>query len=180
MRVPVARGASAAALKTISPKNTFAATAASKTSSNSSLRWDLKTCQNDDKNSSHAALKTIAAFLNTGGGDLLLGVADDGTVLGIEHDRLETDDKSCGTSSRSFRTASATARDVHRSEDADCRGEDGVSRLLSAEPGARVPEVEEIGASVEGDFLVRSGPRTDRLKGESVTEYVRRTRFGTV
>ena len=41
----------------------------------------------------HAALKTIAAFLNTEGGDLLIGVDDDGTVLGIEHDRLETDDK---------------------------------------------------------------------------------------
>ena len=41
----------------------------------------------------YAALKTIAAFLNTGGGDLLLGVADDRTVLGIDHDRLENDDK---------------------------------------------------------------------------------------
>jgi serine/threonine protein kinase len=30
--------------------------------------------------------KTIAAFLNTGGGTLLIGVADDGTVLGIEPD----------------------------------------------------------------------------------------------
>ena len=41
----------------------------------------------------HAALKTIAAFLNTEGGDLLIGVDDDRRVLGIEHDRLENDDK---------------------------------------------------------------------------------------
>jgi hypothetical protein len=27
------------------------------------------------------------------GGDLLLGVADDGSVVGIEHDQLENDDK---------------------------------------------------------------------------------------
>lgn len=40
-----------------------------------------------------AALKTIAAFLNTEGGDLLIGVADDGSVVGIERDRLDNDDK---------------------------------------------------------------------------------------
>ena len=40
----------------------------------------------------HAALKTIAAFLNTEGGDLLIGVDDDRRVLGIAHDRLENDD----------------------------------------------------------------------------------------
>ncbi|HEY3735196.1 MAG TPA: RNA-binding domain-containing protein, partial [Streptosporangiaceae bacterium] len=32
-------------------------------------------------------LKTIAAFLNTGGGTLVIGVADDGEVLGLEPDR---------------------------------------------------------------------------------------------
>jgi len=35
----------------------------------------------------------IAAFLNTEGGDLLLGVADDGSIVGIECDQLGTDDK---------------------------------------------------------------------------------------
>ena len=59
----------------------------------STLRWNLKEDLKDDKRITHAALKTIAAFLNTEGGDLLLGVADDGTIMGIEHDRLENDDK---------------------------------------------------------------------------------------
>ena len=36
----------------------------------------------------HAALKTIAAFLNTEGGDLLIGVDDNREVLGIENDAL--------------------------------------------------------------------------------------------
>jgi len=40
----------------------------------------------------HAALKTIAAFLNTEGGDLLIGVAELG-IVGIEKDQLENDDK---------------------------------------------------------------------------------------
>jgi hypothetical protein len=46
-----------------------------------------------DKGVTHAALKTVAAFLNTEGGDLLIGVSDAGSVVGIEADGLETDDK---------------------------------------------------------------------------------------
>ncbi len=56
------------------------------------MRWDLKEDRKDDRRVTHAALKTIAAFLNTEGGDLLIGVADDGSIVGIERDRLGTDD----------------------------------------------------------------------------------------
>ena len=59
----------------------------------STLRWNLVEDRKDDQRVTHAALKTIAAFLNTEGGDLLLGVADDGAVIGVERDRLENDDK---------------------------------------------------------------------------------------
>ena len=59
----------------------------------SSLRWNLKEDCKDDRHVTHAALKTIAAFLNTEGGDLLIGVDDDRKVLGIDHDRRENDDK---------------------------------------------------------------------------------------
>jgi type I restriction enzyme, R subunit len=59
----------------------------------SSLRWDLKEDRQDDTRVTFAVLKTIAAFLNTEGGDLLIGVADDKAIVGIERDRLESDDK---------------------------------------------------------------------------------------
>jgi Putative DNA-binding domain len=59
----------------------------------STLRWNLKEDRKDDQGVTHAALKTIAAFLNTDGGDLLIGVADDGSIVGIERDKLENDDK---------------------------------------------------------------------------------------
>src|SRR5690606_1167574 len=49
----------------------------------STLRWNLKE-DRDDKSVTYAVLKTIAAFLNTEGGDLLIGVADDGSIIGIE------------------------------------------------------------------------------------------------
>jgi hypothetical protein len=58
----------------------------------STLRWDL---YQDKKNPAieHASLKTIAAFLNSAGGNLLIGVKDDGGIQGIETDRFDTEDK---------------------------------------------------------------------------------------
>jgi hypothetical protein len=41
----------------------------------------------------HAALKTIAAFLNSWGGILLIGVDDNKNITGIEADKFENDDK---------------------------------------------------------------------------------------
>ena len=47
----------------------------------------------DDKRTEHACLKTIAAFLNTHGGYLLIGVSDKGEPLGIERDRFPREDE---------------------------------------------------------------------------------------
>jgi hypothetical protein len=41
----------------------------------------------------HAALKSIAAFLNSWGGILLIGVDNDGNISGIEKDLFENDDR---------------------------------------------------------------------------------------
>jgi hypothetical protein len=51
----------------------------------SSARWDLK--QNtQNKAMEQVIVKTVAAFLNTDGGTLLIGIDDSGTVLGLEND----------------------------------------------------------------------------------------------
>jgi hypothetical protein len=58
----------------------------------SSLRWNA--LRNDfDKEIENAALKAIVAFCNTDGGELLIGVADDGGILGIESDRFPNSDR---------------------------------------------------------------------------------------
>ncbi len=51
----------------------------------SSLRWDhrQKKC---NKALEAVILKTIAGFLNHHGGDLLIGIADDGSIVGLEDD----------------------------------------------------------------------------------------------
>lgn len=51
----------------------------------SSLRWDVKEgCLN--RKLEEVVLKTIAAFANSQGGTLLLGVTDDGDILGLDSD----------------------------------------------------------------------------------------------
>jgi len=58
----------------------------------SSLRYNLKASKMDTA-MENSVLKTIVAFCNTKGGELLIGVADDKTILGIEHDRFPNEDK---------------------------------------------------------------------------------------
>lgn len=53
----------------------------------STLRWDLAQGA-VNKALEEAVLKSIAAFANAHGGTLLIGVSDDGTIAGLEHDYL--------------------------------------------------------------------------------------------
>jgi len=55
------------------------------------LTKNIRTNQKD-KEMQKAALKTIIAFLNTEGGTLLIGVNDEGAIVGIEKDFFENND----------------------------------------------------------------------------------------
>jgi hypothetical protein len=54
------------------------------------LRWDLR-AGGVNKKLEEAVLKTVAAFANADGGTLLIGVSDDGEVIGLEHDYVSLD-----------------------------------------------------------------------------------------
>ena len=58
----------------------------------STLRWDIRAGKTNPA-VERACLKTIAAFLNTKGGNLLIGVRDDGSIEGIETDKFANEDK---------------------------------------------------------------------------------------
>jgi predicted HTH transcriptional regulator len=58
----------------------------------SALRTNLHTRLADIRIEA-AIVKTIAGFLNASGGTLVIGVADDGTPVGLVHDRFESEDK---------------------------------------------------------------------------------------
>ena len=51
----------------------------------STARWDLRESQ-PSKAMEDAIVKTVASFLNTDGGTLLIGIGPDRTVIGLDHD----------------------------------------------------------------------------------------------
>ncbi|HEX9640702.1 MAG TPA: RNA-binding domain-containing protein, partial [Candidatus Krumholzibacteria bacterium] len=143
----------------------------------STLRWSLKEDRKDDNIVTHAALKTIAAFLNTEGGDLLIGVADDGSIVGIEKDQLESDDKF-------MRHLAQVVRNGLGDRAGTCI--DPKTQIVQGKTVClvscqRSPEPvflkwKGIEATPEGDFYVRSGPGTVKLPPDSAQKYIH-TRF---
>ena len=146
----------------------------------STLRWNLKEDRKDGRRITHAALKTIAAFLNTEGGDLLLGVTDDGTVVGIERDRLDNDDKFMLHLAQAVRSGlgdrAGTCIDP-KVQIVDGKNVCVVSCQRSPEPVFLAWKGVETEA--DGDFFVRSGPGTVKLSPDDAKEYVQ-TRFDQV
>jgi len=138
----------------------------------STLRINLHTGQPDEK--MHlSALKTIAGFLNAQGGTLLIGVADDGEVLGIGADKFPNEDK-MGLHLVNLikdRMGDVFLPYIHpHFED-----EDG-ERVLSVrcEKGPKPAFLKD---GKEQRFFVRGGNATAELSGLSITDYVKQ-RFG--
>lgn len=143
----------------------------------STLRWSLNDDRRDDQGVTHAALKTIAAFLNTEGGDLLIGVADDGSIVGIERDQLESDDKF-------MRHLAQVVRNGLGDRAGTCI--DPKTQIVQGQTVCvvscqRSPEPvflkwKSMETTPAGDFFVRTGPGTVKLPPDSAQEYIR-TRF---
>ena len=143
----------------------------------STLRWNLKEDRKDNR-VTHAALKTIAAFLNTEGGDLLIGVADDGSVVGIERDGFDNDDKFMLHLAQVVRNAlgdrAGTCIDP-RTQILDGGTVCVVSCQRSPEPVfLRWKGLE---GTPDGNFYVRSGPGTIKLSPEDTRDYTRTRGF---
>src|SRR3972149_5971713 len=115
-----------------------------------------------------------------GGGDHLIGVADDGSVVGIALDDLEGEDKFMRHLAQAVRNGlgdrAGTCIDP-KTQIVQGKTVCVVSCQRSPEPVFLKWKGME--ASPEGDFYVRSGPGAVKLKTESASEYVR-TRFSGV
>ena len=147
----------------------------------SSLRWNLKEDRKDDRRITHAALKTIAAFLNTEGGR----PPDRGSRRphGARHRARPAGDRRQVPAAlwpRPSATASATAPGpalIPTTQIVEGKTVCLVSCQRSPEPVyLRWKGVEK---APDGDFYVRSGPGTVRL-GEADTERYVVTRFGSL
>ena len=140
------------------------------------LRYSLQENRIDDR-VTHAVLKTIAAFLNTEGGDLVVGVADNRTIIGIEPDGFENDDRFMLHLAQVVRNALGD----RASTCIDPRTQVVEGKTVCLVTCQRSPEPvflkwKGMEQSPEGDFYVRSGPSSVCLSPESAREYIR-TRF---
>ncbi|MCC5858630.1 MAG: DUF262 domain-containing protein [Ectothiorhodospiraceae bacterium] len=139
----------------------------------STLRINLHTGEKDPR-MELSVLKTIAAFVNTSGGTLVIGVADDGNPVGIEADKFPSEDK----------------MDLHLGNIIKARM--GASHMMYIHPrfddfdGARVLVVECSPAkspvfvkdgSVER-FFIRTGAATTELTASETQDFIKK-RFGS-
>ncbi len=134
----------------------------------STLRVNLHTGSKDPR-IEMAALKTIAGFLNSNGGILTIGVADDRTPLGIDADGFENEDKMnlhlvnlirerIGPSMMQF---------IHaRFEDYD-----GCRVMVIECSKAKMPVFVKDG-TIE-HFYIRTGPSTTEISASQTQEYIK-------
>ncbi len=134
----------------------------------STLRTNLETGETD-KRMEKAVLKTIVAFLNTDGGNLLIGVDDDGDIIGADIQSFENKDKmglhltnliasKIGNSFLPFITFNLIDFD------------DKVVIRVKCDP-CPMPVFYKDG-KIE-IFYVRSGPRTEELTGMTLISYIK-------
>ncbi len=125
------------------------------------------------------AFRSTAAFISsyTEGGDLLIGVADDGSIVGIERDQLESDDKF-------MRHLAQVVRNGLGDRAGTCidpKTQIVQGKTVCVVSCQRSPEPvflkwKGVEAAPDGDLFVRSGPGTVKLTPASAREYIR-TRF---
>ncbi|MEA3323521.1 MAG: DUF262 domain-containing protein [Euryarchaeota archaeon] len=133
----------------------------------STLRINLHTGE-ADKRMELSALKTLAGFLNTDGGTLIVGVSDDGMPVGIDADKFPNEDKMSlhlvNIVNARMGAQAMTAMHVHF-EDYD----DG--RVLAIRcPRSPAPVFVKDG-EIER-FYVRTGPSTTELTASQTQDYI--------
>jgi len=132
------------------------------------LRMNLHTKQRDRK-MEHAVIKSISAFLNSDGGTLLIGVADDGSVSGLGKDGFKNDDgfylhftnlikNSIGNENVPFIRSDIVTVDENSVLVVEC---------------ARSAKAVFINYDGKEEFYIRSGPESVKLTGSKLLGYVR-------
>lgn len=119
-----------------------------------------------DRNIEHAVLKTIAAFLNSEGGVLLVGVRDSGDITGIEADLFKSNDDYLKLLHNLIR---------------DCIGEQFyplIDYKIMEVNSLKILSInckksnQPVYLGKEEEFFVRTNPATDKLTGRKLVEYI--------
>jgi hypothetical protein len=136
----------------------------------STLRWHLHK-KTFEKIIENEVLGTVVAFCNSKGGEILIGVADDGAILGLDHDRFANTDKFL-LHLRNLLADRIVPSVLHFVEPeilsvngkSICRVECSPStRDVWLKPDKQSPEM----------FFIRSGPSSTQLMPRQAVEYIR-------
>lgn len=135
----------------------------------STLRWNIR-AQKDDNETTLAVLKTIAGFLNTSGGVVLIGVTDAGSIRGISEDHFKNEDQFTLVLYGFIKTAMGPESAAHVR--AACYLVDDVSVCRVDCDGSPQPVFLTF-ASEKDAFFIRTGPMTTKLPPSKIHVYVK-------
>jgi len=137
----------------------------------STLRWNLK-AEKAGKEIELAVIKSLAAFLNSAGGSLIIGVDDQGRVLGLDADQFPNTDKYLQHFTNLF--------NQHIGMDFSPLIKFGLRPVdeqqvfvIACRPSPRPVFVKD---KQDERFFIRSGASTRQLKMSQVLEYVQERR----
>ena len=139
----------------------------------STVRTNLETGEKD-KRMEKAVLKTLVAFLNTDGGDLFVGVSDDGEKIGADIESFDSPDKMNLhiTNLISSQIGDEFIPFIRFRQFNFGTRDDGTDRIVirfTCEPTS-TPVFLRNGK--ESIFFIRSGPSSVELTGEDLLKYV--------
>ena len=132
------------------------------------LSLDIKT-QTKEKYIEKAVLKTIAAFLNTDGGTLLIGVEDSGEILGIEREVMKLHKNIIDNFLIHYknRVKNVIGEGFYPFINSKIVEVDHKKILMVKCEKSKSPCFIN-----ENDFFVRTNPATDKLEGPKLVQYI--------
>lgn len=133
----------------------------------SSLRWNLHSGK-VGKEIEIAWLKTVVAFLNSDGGHLLVGVADDGEILGTSIDKFQNEDKYLLHVNNLLKSAIGMEYISYIAFDLYPVGDEKVL-VITSKPH---PEAVFLVNGNDEEFYVRFGPSSRKLSTKEVLSYM--------
>jgi len=135
------------------------------------FRWDVREEQRS-KTIKQASIKTIAAFLNSPfGGHLLIGVNDDGDILGLTRDGYDTSDKAVLAVGNAIEDMLGLIHGPSCDIKAVAFDEDYIIQVKVV-PSIVGPAYMKLGKRDKKAFFVRNGAQSRRLSDEDAERYV--------
>lgn len=137
----------------------------------SSFRWDYRK-EALNRALEGVVIKTIAAFMNADGGSLLIGVGDDGTIVGLDHDYSTLKTKNRDGFEVALMTAISSKLGTSQCSRVSILfhrvGNREVCHLIVSES----PKPVFVTNGQETSFYVRAGAGTRELNIREATEYI--------